>query len=157
MPLWSPPRLDLDRAQQRCGRDRNRNASEAKRALHRKLVGDAEQGDVAGKRTPRFRSPLSSAASKRAARPHPPQGRHAHHSLHAIASLPEHQIDRSNLSLPSRGTAAGRRRAGAGEHWDDTASITARVPPTSIKLAWTVRPFCPNCYHFLGPVESFTR
>ncbi len=50
MHLWSPPRLDLDRAQQRCGCDRNQNASEAKRALHGKLIGDAEQGDVAGKR-----------------------------------------------------------------------------------------------------------
>jgi len=108
-------------------------------------------------RTPRFRSPLSSAASKRSARPHHPQGRQAHHSLHANASLPEHQMDRSNLSLPSRGRAAGRRRAGAGEHWDDTASITARVPPTSIKLAWTVRPFRSNCYRFLGLVESFMR
>ena len=40
---------------------------------------------------------------------------------------------------------------------DDTASIAARVPPTSIKFAWTVRPFCSNCYPFLGLVESFIR
>jgi hypothetical protein len=108
-------------------------------------------------RTPRFRSPQSSAASKRSARPYPPQGRHARHSLDAIASLPKHQMDRSNLSLPSRGRAAGPRRAGAGQHRDDTASIAARVPPTSIKFAWTVGPFCSNCYPFLGLIESFIR
>jgi hypothetical protein len=41
MPSWSPPRLDLDRAQHRCSRDHHQNASEAERDL---------QGDVAGKR-----------------------------------------------------------------------------------------------------------
>jgi hypothetical protein len=63
MPSWSPPRLDLDRAQHRCSRDHHQNVSEAERDL---------QGDAAGKpsRTPRFRSPLSSATSKSSARPH---------------------------------------------------------------------------------------
>src|SRR6185437_3513599 len=50
MPSWSPSRLDLDRAQQRCGRNRNQNASAAERDLHRTLIGDAEQRDVAADR-----------------------------------------------------------------------------------------------------------
>jgi hypothetical protein len=50
MPSWSPPRLDLDRAQHRCSRDHHQNASEAERDLHPKLIGGAEQRDVAGKR-----------------------------------------------------------------------------------------------------------
>jgi hypothetical protein len=50
MPSWSPPRLDLDRAQHLCSRDHHQNASEAERDLHPKLIGSAEQRDVAGKR-----------------------------------------------------------------------------------------------------------
>ncbi|BAL08466.1 hypothetical protein BJA01nite_82710 [Bradyrhizobium japonicum] len=46
----SPPRLEFDRAQHRCNRDHHQNASEAERDLHRKLIGDDEQRDVAGKR-----------------------------------------------------------------------------------------------------------
>jgi len=80
--------------------------------LRRKLVGAAEQPDVAGKRsrTSRFQSPQSFAASKRSVRAVHPRGRRARHSLDAIATLPEHRwidrTDRYHLEVTLRGGGA---------------------------------------------------